>query len=262
MSWLQALPDGTRVIHFGSVSSTNGLAMQRAFDGERGPLWVVADEQTQGKGRSGRTWTSVPGNLYASLVAHIACPREATPQISLVAGVAVWDAVVAADGSARALPLRLKWPNDVLIGTRKAGGILVETTSPGVGEGVVVVIGVGLNLAGHPAGLAPMATDLASHGCRISPRPMLEALAQCMRSWLKRWAAGRGFDAVRLAWLERAGPIGQPLAVNSGKGVVRGTFGGLERDGALVLVRDDGSRERFTFGDVTIPAPPHNEGSS
>ena len=84
----------------------------------------MARRQTQGRGRSGRQWASEPGNLYASLLQALACPPAVVHQLSLLAGVAVIDAIAAAAGDTRIAGLRLKWPNDVLIGEAKCAGIL------------------------------------------------------------------------------------------------------------------------------------------
>ena len=112
-----------------SVGSTNRETFALAEAGETGPLWIVARRQTAGRGRADRHWVSVPGNLHASLLVQLNCPPGAMPQLSLVAGVAVVDAIRQATGGGPA-GLRLKWPNDVLIGQAKCAGILVETSRP------------------------------------------------------------------------------------------------------------------------------------
>ena len=120
------LPEGCRHVHLDEVDGTNAEAMRRVLAGERGRLWISADRQLSGRGRSGRSWASAPGNLFASVVATLDCPPAAAGQLSLVAGVAAIDAI----RRAGEVPgLRLKWPNDILVGNAKAGGILVESTS-------------------------------------------------------------------------------------------------------------------------------------
>jgi BirA family transcriptional regulator, biotin operon repressor / biotin---[acetyl-CoA-carboxylase] ligase len=153
-----------RSIVLEEVGSTNTEAFKRAEAGERGPLWIVARRQTQGRGRSGRSWGSEPGNLYASLLQAMACPPSAVPQISLLAGVAVIDAMRAAAGGVRIPGLRLKWPNDVLIVQAKCAGILPECVSGADGKSVTAVVGIGINLAWHPADIGKPATHLAAHG--------------------------------------------------------------------------------------------------
>lgn len=243
------LPEGCSLVHLDEVDGTNAEAMRRALKGERGPLWVMADRQTAGKGRSGRGWSSETGNLFASYVASVDCSTAKAGQLSLVAGVAVIDAVRLA-GPIEGL--RLKWPNDILVGTAKAGGILVESTSRPPQSGIVVIVGVGLNLAAAPDNLGRAATFLACHGLTLSPREALCFLAQTMSDWIRIWDNGEGFSEVRQAWLDRAGPIGEMLTINAAQGPVTGAFAGIDDSGALLLQSLDGKLQSFAFGDVTL----------
>lgn len=232
-----------------SVDSTNREAFERAAAGEAGPLWIVARRQTAGRGRSGRAWSSEPGNLYASLLVRLSCPPVFVPQLSLLAGVAVIEAIASANG--RALPgLRLKWPNDVLIGQAKCAGILAESLM--AEAGVTAVIGIGVNLAWHPSDLGRAATHLADHGISAAPETMLGRLDAAIQRWLEAWQGGAGFARVREAWLGRAGPIGESCTVNTGSELIEGTFVGLDPSGALVLRDPQGQQRTVTFGDVSV----------
>jgi BirA family biotin operon repressor/biotin-[acetyl-CoA-carboxylase] ligase len=233
------------------VGSTNTEAFALAQAGEPGPLWVAARRQTAGRGRSCRQWVSEPGNLYASLLTRLDCPRGALAQLSLVAGVAAFDAIRQATGGGVA-GLRLKWPNDVLIGQAKCAGLLVECSS---GErSVTAVIGIGINLASHPDDLGRPATHLAEHRCDVPPDAMLAFLAGATERWLAAWDGGRGFPAVRAAWLERAGAVGERCSVDTGRERIEGTFADLDAEGALVIRDGHGQRRTVTFGDVTLVA--------
>jgi len=232
------------------IDSTNAEAMRRARDGARGPLWIAANRQTAGRGRSGRVWISEPGNLHASLMLDLMCGAEAASRLSLVAGVAALDAL----GGLGDIEPRLKWPNDILLGGAKMGGILIETSAFGPARGLVAAIGIGLNLAHAPSD-PPNATSLRAHGIEIAPLAMLDRLARAMESWLAAWREGEGFPLVRQAWLDGAGPLGEPMSVNTGHGPETGRYAGIDADGALLM---DGAagRRRFTFGDVTLPGGP------
>lgn len=239
-----------------ATGSTNTEAFLRAASGETGPLWIMARRQTQGRGRSGRPWTSEPGNLYASLLQRLACPPAVVHQLSLLAGVAVVEAIVAAAGR-KPRGLRLKWPNDVLIGEAKCAGILPESQSGGADKEVVVVIGVGINLVSHPEHLGRATTDLAAHGVDVAPEVMLGVLAPSMQRWLGVWACGAGFAEVRRAWLANGGAVGEPIVADTGRERIAGSFLGLDDGGALLLRDGHGTERRITFGDVTIAGSQH-----
>jgi BirA family biotin operon repressor/biotin-[acetyl-CoA-carboxylase] ligase len=236
------------------AGSTNTVAFARAQAGEPGPLWIVARRQTQGRGRSGRQWTSETGNLYASLLQRLACPQAVVHQLSLLAGVAVVEAILGAAGDVRLPGLRLKWPNDVLIGEAKCAGILPESQSSSSRADLVVVIGIGINLRSHPAHIGRAATDLAAHGMNVTPDAMLASLAEAMARWLAVWDCGAGMQRVRTAWLERGGAVGESLSVDTGKERIVGTFLDLDPGGALMLRDAHGVPRRLTFGDVTLAA--------
>jgi BirA family biotin operon repressor/biotin-[acetyl-CoA-carboxylase] ligase len=248
-----SLPEGYRLLTLGEIDSTNAEAARRAAAGERGPLWIRAEAQARGRGRSGRAWTSVPGNVSASLLLDLDCTPAVVQQLSMLAGVAVIDAVEGAARDCGGVPgLRLKWPNDVVIGVAKTGGILLESSTRG--RQLTVVIGIGLNLASHPTDLARPVTHLAAHGVLIAPGCMLHFIAGAMDRWLTIWRGGAGFSQVRRAWLEHAGAPGERLSVNTGEGCVEGDFVGIDDHGALILRDKRGQERRFSYGDVTIDA--------
>lgn len=238
------------VIHLPETDSTNAEAMRQALAGAATPLWIRADRQTRGRGRSGRPWQSDhTGNLYASLLLGLNCRPETAAQLALVTGVAVIDAIRSLNADNNMCNLRLKWPNDILIGNAKAGGILIESTRH---RGILTaVIGIGLNLMGSPSDTGRAVTSLNMHNIHADPQLMLSHLQQHMDRWLGIWQEGAGFGASRQAWTARATPVGTELTVNAGVGLVSGTFQGLDDDGALLLQTSSG-RQRFSFGDVTL----------
>lgn len=223
--------------------------MRRAAAGERGPLWILADRQTAGRGRSGRPWTSEPGNLSASLLIDVDAEPRASGQLSLLAGVAAVNAIAECAGSAGLPGLRLKWPNDILIGAAKAGGILIESTTFSARR--VVVIGIGLNLASTPSLPRPV-TCLSAHGVLATPRDVLARLDSHMDRLLSIWQEEGGFEPIRSAWLAHTTAPGEPLRVNAGPRTVSGTFHGIDADGALLMLDAHGHEHKFTFGDVML----------
>lgn len=248
----EPLPAGWRRIELEEIDSTNAEALRRAASGERGPLWITALRQTAGRGRAGRVWASAPGAIAATLLFRPQCPPGLLPQLSLVAGIAVHDAAAAGLAPEGRSGMRLKWPNDLMLAGAKASGILIESTL--FGAEPVAAIGIGINVAAPPGLGGRTTTALADHGDRRAPLEVAGRLAADLSRWLVLWRRGEGFAAVREAWLERAGPIGEPMTVNAGGGPLAGTFAGLDAEGALLVRAQDGIR-RFTFADVALGPP-------
>jgi BirA family biotin operon repressor/biotin-[acetyl-CoA-carboxylase] ligase len=228
------------------LTSTNAEALALAGGGERGPLWVVADRQSAGRGRRGRSWVSEPGNLYASLLLTSPSESEHWPELSFVAALAVHDAV--SELSARPKPqFAIKWPNDLLLGGKKFAGILLE----GDGAGAVA-IGIGVNCANHPADTEFPATSLLTAGSAagLTPATVFAALSAKMLGRLAQWHGGEHFSTIRTDWLSRAAGLGQPVRVRLAEGEVTGTFETVDDIGRLVLVSADGDRTVIAAGDV------------
>lgn len=220
---------GYRLEAFSSLASTNDTALARGRESDSGRLWIIAEEQTSGRGRMARPWTSPPGNLYASVLLVNPAPQRLSPQLGFVAGVSLADAVN--DGTP--FRARLKWPNDLLIDGAKVSGILVESTN--VGGRFLCSIGFGVNCISHPPDTPYPATHLAAHAGAVSVARLAERLTDALSHWLDVWSEGRGFDAIRTAWLERALPFGSPLRVELGADMRQGAFGGIDPQGRLIL---------------------------
>ncbi len=242
-----------RIVEIGETASTNDVALRLAASGVTGPLWVSAERQTAGRGRSGRSWVSLSGNLHASLLFTPQCDVATAAELSLVAGVAIHDAVREVAGGD--LPgLRVKWPNDILIADAKMGGVLIESSWVQGGSLLAVVVGIGLNLVASPADGGRSLAHLGAHGISADRNTVLAQVAEAMACWLGRWDDGRGFSLIRAAWLDRGGPVGERVSVNTGRERVDGSYLGLDQTGALRVADDGGRERRFTFGDVTLLA--------
>jgi BirA family transcriptional regulator, biotin operon repressor / biotin---[acetyl-CoA-carboxylase] ligase len=240
-----ARPETVRHIALESTGSTNAEALERARTGERGPLWITANTQTQGKGRSGRTWISPPGNLYATLLLTEPCAPAVAPQLAFVAGLAVYDAV-AECATQLAAQLALKWPNDLLLVSKKLAGILIESETSPV---LQLALGIGVNCTSHPAETLYPATDLAASGANVSPDALFMALSQTMRRRLAQWEQGAGFAQIRTDWLARAVGLGETIHVRLPEREFSGRFEGLDGTGRL-LVQESGRVTTVTAGDV------------
>ncbi len=247
-----SLPDGYRREHHESLASTNAQALAAARSGAAAGLWVTAEAQTAGRGRRGRLWTTGAGNLAASLLLIDPSPRAVAATLSFVAAVALHQAVVDVAGPAAAERLALKWPNDLLLDRTKVAGILVE--GEGLASGAfAVVIGIGANCVSHPdVAEGQVAGDFLGRGLPVEPDALFARLAVRMDEELHLWDRGRGFAAVRTAWLARAVGVGEPIRVNLADGAVTGRFEALDEDGRLVLLREDGERQSVGAGDVFL----------
>jgi BirA family biotin operon repressor/biotin-[acetyl-CoA-carboxylase] ligase len=253
---LPGLPDDFTLVALETIDSTNEEARRRALAGAGDGLLVWALQQTSGRGRQGRVWESPPGNLYCSLLVRPAPPAAQAAQLSFVAALAVAEAVERAfDGLAIKPAIRLKWPNDVLVGGAKAAGILLESV-PAISDGPgnpgrdgFVIVGIGINVASHPANVGYPATDIRSAGGRVEVAALLALLGQAWLAWQGRWLRD-GFQPVRAAWLDRAAGLGARVRVRLGNDIVDGVFEGLDASGAMVLALPDGGRRPIPAGDV------------
>lgn len=255
------VPAGYRLERYGEVGSTNTIALERAASGGTAGLWVMADAQTAGRGRVGRAWASPRGNLYASLLLAPTAPLRVSQQLSLVAGLAAFDAIGAAMAASPAREaLRLKWPNDVLVAGAKISGILVESSSDGAGRRHWIVIGIGINVGEAPNAQGREVTSLAREGVRATREWMMSTLAASLDRWLQTWDEGAGISEVRQAWLKRGPSIGEPITVRQGEALQEGTFFGLDGEGALLLLDEAHAVRAISTGEVVRSAHPHGMG--
>jgi BirA family biotin operon repressor/biotin-[acetyl-CoA-carboxylase] ligase len=240
-----------RLLHFEAIDSTNAEAHRLAANGERGPLWIVSDLQSQGRGRLGRHWVSEPGNLYATFVFTLQGSALTASQMGFVAALAIRDTALALLPK-KAPPVMIKWPNDVQLGGAKLSGILVETVAQPTEGHITVAIGMGLNLAHAPEGTPYPAAALAHHGVNATPREGLETLEGALSYWLSVWQEGRGFAAIRESWLKDAAGLGQEFTATVNNNEIRGRFESLGEDGAMILALADGSLKSIHSGEVQV----------
>ena len=238
-----AWPDGVRLRRYDILDSTSEEAKRLAREGECGPLWICAAQQTAGRGRRGRVWVSQPGNLFATLL------MEAAPRISAEIGFVA--AISAVEAIRQFVPddrVKIKWPNDILIGGDKCGGILVEQVSDSL-----VAVGVGIDLANCPSGVGAVSlSDVC--GFALAPDEMLASVAHEMNAWLSLWRKA-GFAPIREAWLARAAGMGDVIRAVTPLGNIDGVFENLDSNGALLLRDAGGTMHRITAADVFYGCP-------
>lgn len=238
---------GYRLLSFDEIGSTNEEALQRCGAGDRGPLWIAAHRQTAGRGRRGREWQTLNGNLAASVLQTVEVEPALAATLSLVAGLAAADAI---DGCAPGLSVTLKWPNDVLANDAKLVGILLE--SEAVNDGVAVAIGIGVNVAESPAGLPYPAASLASLGRHVRPEDLFTSLADAWIGYVRLWDNARGMPRIRKLWLDRASGIGRSVTVQAGGRALHGVFETLDDTGRMILRSDDGALVPVSAGEVQL----------
>ncbi len=226
------------------TGSTNDEMLAAAASGAAEGSWLRAERQTGGKGRQGREWSSPPGNLYASTLVRLRPGDPPAPTLALAAAVALHEALklFAPDAA-----IAIKWPNDLVAGTSKLAGILLERT------GDSVVVGFGANLAAFPDDVPRPATSLAAlAGAAPEAGAVLDALADSFARWLGRWR-GEGLSPIRAAWLAAAHPRGTALTTHAPDGSwIEGLFDGLDESGALRLRLADGGIHIVHAGDVFL----------
>ena len=238
-----------------STDSTNRVALDLARAGAAHGTSVVAEAQTAGRGRLGRSFFSpARRNFYGSSILRPRLLTSQAPPWILASAVAVAEAVEQTVGDPGAV--EIKWPNDVLLGGLKTSGILMELSAEAA-RVVFLVLGIGVNLnvdrRDFPEEFRATATSLSSHCGRKIDRI---AFAQRLYNALERAldaCAERGFEALRPRFEARFRMRGRPLTVVDLDGVRQGGVAeGVAADGALLLRRDDGSQLRVVAGDVTI----------
>ena len=230
-----------------SLPSTADLCASRAEAGEPEGLAILARQQTAGHGTRGRSWAGAAGNLFLSVLLRPGGPAREASQWSLLAGVALAEALAAHLPDAA---LALKWPNDVLLHGGKVAGILVESAADARGDLIWLSIGLGANLAVAPSVPGHATACLADHG----PPPSPETMARQVLGVLEHWRdvrAHAGFAPVRAAFLARAPAPGTAITLRFGERMLGGAFAGLGDDGSLLL-RTGGRIQAFAAGEVTI----------
>ncbi len=237
---------GRRIEFFETIGSTNDIASVRAAAGGHEGSVFVADAQTSGRGRRGRTWFSPPGSgLYVSIVLAPAQSRDAERAMlltTLAAGVGLVEGVRQATG----LGAALKWPNDLYVGRRKLAGILAE----GAGDAVVLGFGINVGAASFPPELADRVTSLESELGRDVDRARVFAESLCALARRYDDLLAARFDAILDAWRALA-PAAQGARVSwsTPEGTHSGVTAGVDDRGAL-LVRVGNRVERLVAGEV------------
>jgi len=243
---------GKHILHYDEVSSTQDIATELAIGGVPEGTLVITEMQTKGRGRKGRTWISLPeGGVYFSLILRPNVKPSQAAQIPLLAGVALIKAIK----QITSLQPLIKWPNDIIIGKKKVGGILTEMSSEIDGVNYIV-LGIGLNvntpsslLAEQTAGIATSLID--EYGEYISRAKLVQSFLSEFEIIYKKYLAA-GFTSIREEWQALNNTIGSWVRVSDGVKDIEGQAIDIDNDGFLLVKKRNGDISRIISGDVSI----------
>ena len=241
---------GKKIFFYSSIDSTNIKAFELARMGEPEGTAVIADSQSSGKGRIGRRWESPPGvNVYTSVILRPDVEPQNAQNLTFLSAVAVAEAV-------EAVCLRkptVKWPNDILIDSRKVAGILMEMDSEADRVHFVIAgIGVNVNMKERmlPVPIRTIASSLAEKaGIDIDRTGFVRALYSSIEKWYRIYSSD-GFGPVLNAWKGYFDAEGKPIKVTSFNSTVFGICAGVDESGALLVRSPSGAIIRIISGDA------------
>lgn len=239
-----------RIVYFDTIDSTNTAAKAMAFRGAPHGTAVIADSQTGGRGRMGRSFHSPGGKgVYLSLILRPGCRADALMHLTCAVGCAMCDAVETVSG----IRPGIKWINDLVCGKRKLGGILVELGIGSDGTVDYAVIGVGINCT-QEAGEFPQsltATSLRMECGREIPREaLIAAMLVSLEEMSRNLLAGQ--EAILARYAANCVTIGKEVSLQKGEAVRHGIATGIDSQGALLVRFPDGHTEAIAMGEVSV----------
>ncbi|WP_264336477.1 MULTISPECIES: biotin--[acetyl-CoA-carboxylase] ligase [unclassified Wolbachia] len=233
--------EGFHIHHYKEVSSTNTEALDLINKGISNETVIIADKQTEGRGRTRKSWVSPEGNFYASLIINQETDVSKLTELTFVTAVAVGNTLLSfiADSN-----VQYKWPNDVLIDDKKISGILLERKS----NSHWLVIGIGINVNHAPL---PGTTCISNYGESVSNIDLLKKLIINFNKLRKQWLFD-GFHAIREMWLTRAFKVNEQITIKLADKLYEGIFADVDKSGKLVLQQKNGSLIYFNAGELFI----------
>ncbi len=240
---------GHRIAHYFRTESTNNVALGLIADGAPHGTVILAEEQTMGRGRFGRTWYSEKSSgIYTSIIVRPPLSPAAAAVLTLIAGVAAHHAV----GGVTGLPVDIRWPNDLLVNGKKVCGILTEMSAElDRLHGVVLGIGINVNHREMPPELKAIGTSLRMEGGKAYSRAQI--LVSLLKELERRYRTllSEGGGAIASEWARSSSYAeGKRIRVLSNSGEFQATTAGLDPGGALRLRRDDGREELLVSGEI------------
>ncbi len=242
------------VLHFfdllpSSMDEAHALAKKGAPEG----TIVLASRQTKGRGRLGKQWISLPGNLSFSILFKPKCSLQEATALSFILAISIGQTL--SFFCPQEAEISYKWPNDVLLYGRKVAGILLETETSTrlLQHPEWVVGGVGVNLAQYPPTTDFPATALATTGTSLRPSQFLSSFCLKLTELLELWRS-QGFSVIRELWLKDVWGLHQELILRKGKEELWGTFEDIDLTGALVIKDELGDKHTVSTGEIVFPS--------
>ncbi len=226
------------------VASTNDEIKKLSANliGEK--IVISAKSQTNGRGRRGRDWISLGGNLFFSL--GIECELKDLGALVFISSLSLWQTIQDLNPL---LDVKLKWPNDVLVNDKKVSGMLLEK-----GEGHYIIIGIGVNIKAAPLLVSTIypTISLLDAGVDVERLDFLRSYLQNFDSCFNLWL-NQGFDEIRRDWQAHVKGLNEEILIRTERGEKSGIFRGIDEQGSLILENSSGVVEKFYAGDVFYP---------
>jgi BirA family biotin operon repressor/biotin-[acetyl-CoA-carboxylase] ligase len=240
---------GRRIAYHRELTSTQDAARSLAAQVADEGTIVIAETQVAGRGRIGRAWASPPGGIYLSIILRPDIEPSEALGFPLIAGVAVAQAIEQLTG----LKPQLKWPNDIIVAGRKAGGILTEMSAE-MDRINYIILGIGVNVnterAHFPEEIEGIATSLRTEcGKEVSRVQLVQGILAELESLYQVFQVS-GFEPIRERWKARSCTIGARVSIRGAREQVEGEAIDIDEDGALILRKAGGALERVVAGDV------------
>lgn len=243
---------GKKLVYLREVTSTQDIAVKLAREGAAEGTAVIAEKQVAGRGRRGRNWMSPSGGgIYISLVLRPEINPLYIAQVPMAAGVALIKTIKQVTG----IQSKIKWPNDIMIGTRKVAGILAETDCE-ADRVNYLILGIGINvntcMQSLPESIRSIATSLREEsGGEISRMELIRCLLSQLEDIYKEFIIN-GFSPILYQWKQLNNTIGSKVRVFDDTWEISGTAVAIDEDGFLLVETDGGEIEKIISGDISL----------
>lgn len=233
---------------FETLTSTIDEAHARVSQGAEDGSVIVAYRQVKGRGRRGRTWEDLPGNLYMTYITYLGCPLSEALQLSFVTCVAVGEKLrpLLPPGNS----LTYKWPNDILLNQKKVGGLLLEVQTLPEKKENACLISCGLNLIAPPLQVSYPTTSFQKENIYLSLEEVLHGIVDSLEAYMALWK-DKGFSPIYDLWMNHAAGLEQKISFDLQGRLQEGIFKGIDGEGALILRTAQGLK-KFTAGEILI----------